>query len=110
MTEVIERILGDHLDITDNSLEIEDVVRSDNVEPTSINRSKITCLSRTINENIWVKAYLGNDVVFKSSQTPLIYDPMSTIVFGYASCTGRCSVSYLKILKNPMFRGFNIVG
>jgi len=26
--------------------------------------------------------------VFKSSQTPLIYDPMSTLVFGYASCTG----------------------
>ena len=95
LTEVIERILGDHLDITDNSLEIEDVVRSDNVESTSINRSRITCLSRTVNENIWVKAYLGNDVVFKSSQTPLIYDPMSTIVFGYASCTGRCSVSYL---------------
>ena len=38
---------------------------------------------------MWVKAYLGNDVVFKSSQTPLIYDPMSAIVFGFASCTGQ---------------------
>ena len=27
-------------------------------------------------------------IVFVASQTPLIYDPMSTIVFGYSSCTG----------------------
>lgn len=26
--------------------------------------------------------------MFKSSQTPLIYDPMATLAFGYASCTG----------------------
>ena len=43
---------------------------------------------RTVNEYLWERGYLGNEVVFKSSQTPLIYDPMSTIVFGYASCTG----------------------
>ena len=30
----------------------------------------------------------GGEIVFKSSQTPLIYDAMSTIVYGYASCTG----------------------
>ena len=70
MTEVVDRILSDHLDITDTNLETEDVVR-------------------TINDNMWMKAYLGNDVVFKSSQTPLIYDPMSAIVFGFASCTGQ---------------------
>ena len=33
--------------------------------------------------------YLGHNVTFKSSQTPLIFDPMSTLVFGYASCTGK---------------------
>ena len=44
---------------------------------------------RTVNEYVWERGYLGNEVVFKSSQTPLIYDPMSTIVFGYASCTGE---------------------
>ena len=44
---------------------------------------------RTVNEYLWERGYLGNEVVFKSSQTPLIYDPMSTIVFGYASCTGE---------------------
>jgi hypothetical protein len=43
-----------------------------------------------INANMWHAATSGlpNDVVFKSSQTPLIYDPMSTLVYGYASCTG----------------------
>jgi hypothetical protein len=41
-----------------------------------------------INANLWDSGLLGNNVVFKSSQTPLIYDPMSTIVFGHASCTG----------------------
>jgi len=41
-----------------------------------------------INDNLWSSGVLGNKITFKSSQTPLIYDPMSTIVFGYASCTG----------------------
>ena len=41
-----------------------------------------------INSQLWSSGLLGNEVTFKSSQTPLIYDPMSTIVFGYASCTG----------------------
>lgn len=27
-------------------------------------------------------------IYFKSGQTPLIFDPMSTIAYGYASCTG----------------------
>jgi len=27
-------------------------------------------------------------IVFKSEQTPRVYDPMSTLAFGYASCTG----------------------
>ena len=41
-----------------------------------------------LNDNLWHTGVLGNNITFKSSQTPLIYDPMSTIVFGYASCTG----------------------
>ena len=41
-----------------------------------------------LNANLWHTGVLGNNITFKSSQTPLIYDPMSTIVFGYASCTG----------------------
>jgi len=30
----------------------------------------------------------GGSIVFKSSQTPLIFDPMSTIAYGFASCPG----------------------
>ena len=81
MTEVIDRILSDHLDVSDTNLEIEDLVR-------------------TINENMWVRSYLGNDVVFKSSQTPLIYDPMSAIVFGFASCTGEKQRDFKTITNN----------
>ena len=80
LTEVVDRILSDHLDVSDTNLEIEDLVR-------------------TINENMWVRSYLGNDVVFKSSQTPLIYDPMSTIVFGFASCTGEKQPEFEAIMK-----------
>jgi len=41
-----------------------------------------------LNDNLWSSGVLGNKITFVSSQTPLIYDPMSTIVYGYASCTG----------------------
>jgi len=41
-----------------------------------------------INNEIWNMFNNNKTIVFKSSQTPLIYDPMSTIVFGYSSCTG----------------------
>lgn len=30
----------------------------------------------------------GSPITFKEGQTPLIYDPMSVILYGYASCTG----------------------
>jgi hypothetical protein len=42
-----------------------------------------------VNTVLWTKlGRPGNPIYFKSSQTPLIFDPMSTIAFGYASCTG----------------------
>ena len=41
----------------------------------------------TVNSGLWF-GLLGKNITFRSSQTPLIFDPMSTIVFGYASCTG----------------------
>jgi len=50
--------------------------------------SSIPDIVKLINSNLWETGVLGNNVTFKSSQTPLIYDPMSAIVFGYASCTG----------------------
>ena len=47
----------------------------------------LTSAVSTVNSHLW-SGLLGNSVVFKSSQTPLIYDPMSTLAYGYASCTG----------------------
>jgi len=54
-----------------------------------------------INSNMWKEETnnLGKTVVFKSSQTPLIYDPMSTLVYGYASCTG-VSILFVDALRS----------
>jgi hypothetical protein len=42
-----------------------------------------------VNQVLWTRlGRNGKPIFFKSSQTPLIYDPMSIIAFGYASCTG----------------------
>jgi hypothetical protein len=53
-----------------------------------------------INAGMW-KALGREDkpIVFKSEQTPLIYDPMSTIVYGFASCTG-VSILYVDALRS----------
>lgn len=51
-----------------------------------------------INKGLW-SGVLGKNIVFKSSQTPLIYDPMSTIAFGFASCTG-ISLLYIDALRS----------
>lgn len=39
------------------------------------------------------------NIVFKSSQTPLIYDPMSVLSFGYGSCTG-VSIFFIDALRS----------
>ena len=55
--------------------------------------------ARMANAAIWSPGVLGaHQVVFRSDQTPLIYDPMSTLVFGYASCTG-VSILYVDALR-----------
>mmetsp|Transcript_43453 Transcript_43453/g.137389 ORF Transcript_43453/g.137389 Transcript_43453/m.137389 type:complete len:310 (-) Transcript_43453:235-1164(-) len=41
-----------------------------------------------LNSVLWTTVSPGSTIVFKSEQTPKIYDPMSTIAFGYTSCTG----------------------
>jgi hypothetical protein len=43
---------------------------------------------REINQNLWDKFYTRKPIYFQSGKTPLIYDPMSIIAYGYASCTG----------------------
>lgn len=50
----------------------------------------ITSVTTWVNKHLWTRLARREDqpIYFKSSQTPLIFDPMSTISFGYASCTG----------------------
>ena len=51
--------------------------------------ANLTSVVTWVNTNLWtLLGRPGNPIYFKSGQTPLIFDPMSTIAFGYASCTG----------------------
>lgn len=57
-------------------------------------------IAEFVNTKMW-KLLAPKDtesIVFKSSQTPLIYDPMSAMLFGYASCTG-ISILYIDALR-----------
>ena len=47
------------------------------------------------NSSLWQNV---GGVKFHSGQTPLIYDPVSTVAFGYASCTG-VSTTYIAALR-----------
>jgi len=51
-----------------------------------------------VNQHIWSELNPSKPVYFKSQQTPLIYDPMSAISFGFASCTGL-SILYVDALR-----------
>lgn len=52
------------------------------------NEISVEDVVREINQNLWDKFYTRKPIYFESGQTPLIYDPMSIIAYGYASCTG----------------------
>jgi len=41
-----------------------------------------------LNDQLWSVLRPQGEIKFKSDQTPLIYDPMSVIDYGFASCTG----------------------
>lgn len=54
-----------------------------------------------INSELWSAGAFGagsNSIVFQSDSTPLIYDPMSMLAFGYASCTG-VSIFFVDALR-----------
>ena len=57
-------------------------------------------VAQFVNSKIWslLAPKDTDNIIFKSSQTPLIYDPMSTMLFGYASCTG-ISILYIDALR-----------
>lgn len=61
--------------------------------------ANLTSAVTWVNKHLWT--LLGRDsapIYFKASQTPLIFDPMSTIAFGYASCTGT-SILFANALR-----------
>ncbi len=56
---------------------------------------------QALNDQIWTIAakYSNSEsITFRHGQTPLIYDPMSVLIFGYASCTGL-SIFFVNILR-----------
>ena len=62
---------------------------------TRIEAIRVEDVVKQINQQIWMalgKSKPGTNetkpIKFVSGQTPLIFDPMSIIAFGYASCTG----------------------
>ena len=51
--------------------------------------TSIADVVKVINRDLWLLLGGGkNALYFKAGQTPLIYDPMSIMVYGYGSCTG----------------------
>ncbi|KAG7343803.1 transglutaminase [Nitzschia inconspicua] len=64
-------------------------------------QANISSVTTWVNQHLWTKLARQPDkpIFFKSSQTPLIFDPMSTIAFGYASCTGT-SILFCNALRS----------
>ena len=52
-----------------------------------------------VNEHLWRLLNPKKPIYFKAQQTPLLYDSMSAISFGFASCTGL-SILYLDALRS----------
>ena len=64
-----------------------------------IGQANLTSVVTWVNQNLWTKlGRPGAPIIFKSSQTPLIFDPMSIVAFGYASCTGT-SILFANALR-----------
>jgi len=69
-----------------------------------------------LNTHIWteIAPRHAESIVFVSGQTPLIFDPMSVLTFGYASCTGlailftnilRCAGVAARVVGTPAWMG-----
>lgn len=61
--------------------------------------ANLTSVVTWVNQQLWTR--LGKPdkpIYFHSGQTPLIFDPMSIIAFGYASCTGT-SILFANALR-----------
>jgi len=58
------------------------------LESAVMGKASLTQVVETVNRKVWTSLRPDKGIVFKSQQTPKVFDPMSTIVFGYASCSG----------------------
>jgi len=56
--------------------------------PLVVNATSRKEAVQILNRQLWSALRPWGPIVFKSQQTPLIYDPMSTLAYGFASCTG----------------------
>lgn len=62
--------------------------------------ANLTSVVTWVNQNLWNRlGRPGKPIYFHSGQTPLIFDPMSIIAFGYASCTGT-SILFTNALRS----------
>ncbi|KAJ8599226.1 hypothetical protein CTAYLR_006381 [Chrysophaeum taylorii] len=82
------------------------------VENLATAEDAIAMVNGYVNSSVSVWKSLG--VSFKSSQTPLIFDPLSTAAYGYASCTGisamfvaalRSIAIPARVVGTPAWRG-----
>jgi len=76
------------------------VVGTTTANDTTSTSTIVSSVVTWVNTHLWSR--LGRherSIYFKSSQTPLIFDPMSTIAYGYASCTGT-SILFCNALRS----------
>ena len=75
----------------------------DGDEMESGSTSLLAAAATRLNNKMWDATALGRfnggkKIVFKGEMTPRVFDPMSTLLFGYASCTG-VSILYVDALR-----------
>ena len=88
---------------------------TDAIQPMLANVANSTALEDVallINSKLWSTlgsqfSPRGAPITFKSEQTPLIYDPLSTVLFGSASCTGISITSCCRVGWDPRTARWN---
>lgn len=56
---------------------------------SSLQPATVRTIVAALNEHLWtILGPDGRTITFVSGQTPRLFDPMSVLVYGYASCTG----------------------
>ena len=84
---------------------MNELIESNSDEIRWNDSASIDKVYKVVNEKVW--SMFGKNIYFKSGQTPLIYDPMSIIAFGYASCTGKIPNSSVQFFfRNERLKSF----